>query len=191
MRSGYPSGPPDERRTSDARGSRRLPGRRSRRCSSATRKPSGASIAGASTIPDAPRNWCRTFSSPSCKAPGATSRARRFALTCSGLPTTSCSPSGGASVRHRAEPLPDDLASAAPDADGALWVRRALATLQPDQREIVMLREYQGLSYLEIAHVMQLPLNTVRSRLFRARMDLRDALSRQLPIHQKVGHESR
>ena len=94
-------------------------------------------------------------------------------------------------VRDRAEPLPDDLASAAPDADGALWVRRALATLQPDQREIVMLREYEGLSYLEIADVMQLPLNTVRSRLFRARMDLRDALSRQLPIHQKVGHESR
>jgi RNA polymerase sigma-70 factor (ECF subfamily) len=96
-----------------------------------------------------------------------------------------------ASVRHRAEPLPDDLPSAVPDADGALWVRRALATLQPDQREIVMLREYEGLSYLEIAHVMQLPLNTVRSRLFRARMDLREALSRQLPIHQKVGHESR
>ena len=94
-------------------------------------------------------------------------------------------------VRHRADPLPDDLASAAPDADGALWVRRALATLQPEQREIVMLREYEGLSYLEIAQVMQLPLNTVRSRLFRARMDLRDALSRQLPIHQKVGHESR
>jgi RNA polymerase sigma-70 factor, ECF subfamily len=95
------------------------------------------------------------------------------------------------SVRRCAEPLPDDLASTAPDAEGALWVRRALATLEPEQREIVMLREYEGLSYLEIAHVMQLPLNTVRSRLFRARMDLRDALSRQSPIHQKVGHESR
>ena len=44
-------------------------------------------------------------------------------------------------VRDRAEPLPDDLASAAPDADGALWVRRALATMQPEQREIVMLRK--------------------------------------------------
>ena len=94
-------------------------------------------------------------------------------------------------VRRQADPLPDDLASAGPDVEGAVWVRRALATLEADDREIVTLREYEGLSYLEIAHLLQLPVNTVRSRLFRARMDLREALSGQLPIHQKVGHESR
>ena len=39
-----------------------------------------------------------------------------------------------------------------------------------------MLREYEQLSYQEIADLQSLPLNTVRSRLFRARLALRDAL---------------
>ena len=39
-----------------------------------------------------------------------------------------------------------------------------------------MLREYEQLSYQEIADLQQIPLNTVRSRLFRARMALRDLL---------------
>lgn len=39
-----------------------------------------------------------------------------------------------------------------------------------------MLREYEGLSYQEIAELRQLPLNTVRSRLFRARIALRALL---------------
>ena len=39
-----------------------------------------------------------------------------------------------------------------------------------------MLREYEQLSYQEIAEVQQVPVNTVRSRLFRARLALRDAL---------------
>jgi RNA polymerase sigma-70 factor (ECF subfamily) len=94
-------------------------------------------------------------------------------------------------ARSEMKTLPDDVVSAMPDVEGTLWVRRGLATLAPDDREIVMLREYEGLSYAEIADVMQLPLNTVRSRLFRARMHLRDALSGELPIHQKVVHGSR
>jgi DNA-directed RNA polymerase specialized sigma24 family protein len=40
-----------------------------------------------------------------------------------------------------------------------------------------MLREYEHLSYSEIAELMQLPLNTVRSRLFHARMALKDHLA--------------
>ncbi len=43
-------------------------------------------------------------------------------------------------------------------------------------REILLLREFEQLSYAEIADLFQLPLNTVRSRLFRARTALRNLL---------------
>ena len=39
-----------------------------------------------------------------------------------------------------------------------------------------MLREYEQLSYAEIAELLRLPLNTVRSRLFRSRMALKGYL---------------
>src|SRR5713226_7386262 len=60
--------------------------------------------------------------------------------------------------------------------ESALWVRRALAKLDSTDREILLLREFEQLSYAEIADLLQLPLNTVRSRLFRARMALRSLL---------------
>jgi DNA-directed RNA polymerase specialized sigma24 family protein len=40
-----------------------------------------------------------------------------------------------------------------------------------------MLREYEQLSYGEIAELLRLPVNTVRSRLFRARMELKGILA--------------
>jgi RNA polymerase sigma-70 factor, ECF subfamily len=60
--------------------------------------------------------------------------------------------------------------------ESTLWVRRAVEKLNPLDREIVMLREFEQLSYAEIADLLQLPLNTVRSRLSRARTALRDLL---------------
>jgi RNA polymerase sigma-70 factor, ECF subfamily len=60
--------------------------------------------------------------------------------------------------------------------ESALWVRGAIAKLDPLDREIVMLREYEQLSYAEIADLLSIPVNTVRSRLFRARMALRELL---------------
>lgn len=60
--------------------------------------------------------------------------------------------------------------------EAGLWVRRAVEKLEPLDREVVMLREFEQLSYAEIADLLGLPLNTVRSRLFRARMALRDLL---------------
>jgi RNA polymerase sigma-70 factor (ECF subfamily) len=57
-----------------------------------------------------------------------------------------------------------------------LWVRRAIEKLDPIDREILLLREFEQLSYTEIADLLQLPLNTVRSRLFRARTALRHLL---------------
>jgi len=60
--------------------------------------------------------------------------------------------------------------------DQALWVRQALERLEPFEREILMLREYEQLSYSEIAEVLRLPVNTVRSRLFRSRMAMKGYL---------------
>jgi RNA polymerase sigma factor (sigma-70 family) len=60
--------------------------------------------------------------------------------------------------------------------ESALWVRRAVAKLDPINREILMLREFEQLSYAEIADLLRLPVNTVRSRLFRARLALRSLL---------------
>ncbi len=74
------------------------------------------------------------------------------------------------------EPLAD-VRSDSNDPDVAIWVRRALALLDPDDKDILMLREFEQLSYQEIADVQNVPVNTVRSRLFRARMALKVALT--------------
>jgi RNA polymerase sigma factor (sigma-70 family) len=60
--------------------------------------------------------------------------------------------------------------------DNSLWVRRALEKLDAQEREILMLREYEQLSYSEVADLLRIPVNTVRSRLFRARMALKNHL---------------
>jgi RNA polymerase sigma-70 factor (ECF subfamily) len=60
--------------------------------------------------------------------------------------------------------------------ESGLWVRRAVEKLDPVDREILLLREFEQLSYAEIADLLRLPLNTARSRLFRARTALRSLL---------------
>lgn len=67
-------------------------------------------------------------------------------------------------------------ATASHDPDSDLWVRQAVEKLDSDDREIVLLREYEQLSYGEIATLLRVPVNTVRSRLFRARRALKELL---------------
>lgn len=66
---------------------------------------------------------------------------------------------------------PEPVTREAPDS--VLWIQQALDKLDDSEREILMLREYEQLSYAEIADLHHLPVNTVRSRLFRARMALK------------------
>jgi len=84
-------------------------------------------------------------------------------------------------TRRAAEPAGETLTSSDPDA--ALCVRQALEKLDFDFREIVMLREYEELSYAEIALLVRIPVNTVRSRLFRARMELKNLLVAERKPH--------
>ena len=53
---------------------------------------------------------------------------------------------------------------------------RALDRLAPEFREVIVLRELQGLSYKEIGEVTGVPVGTVMSRLSRARARLQEAL---------------
>ena len=59
-------------------------------------------------------------------------------------------------------------------------VRAAIQELAVDFREIILLREYEDLSYQEIASVLDCPVGTVMSRLGRARAKLRALLSTPL-----------
>jgi len=65
-----------------------------------------------------------------------------------------------------------------PEPEAALWVKQALERLDPAEREILMLREYEQLRYEEIAELLRIPVNTVRSRLFRSRMALKSLLEK-------------
>jgi RNA polymerase sigma-70 factor (ECF subfamily) len=57
-------------------------------------------------------------------------------------------------------------------------LRRALEELPPEFREVTVLREFEGLSYQQIAVVAGVPVGTVMSRLSRARRQLRRELAR-------------
>ena len=94
---------------------------------------------------------------------------------------------------HRAtDPLQVEPSDQEPfDPDPGIWVRDALATLDEDVREVLMLREYEQLSYQEIADLRGTPLNTVRSHLFRARMALKSALETRAPQAVRTTHGGR
>ena len=94
------------------------------------------------------------------------------------------------SVRPRplADPTAFELADDAPlpDHDTETTEMRheiecALQTLDEPYRSIVVLREIEGLAYAEIAETLDLPLNTLKVYLHRARRRLRDALTAAAP----------
>jgi DNA-directed RNA polymerase specialized sigma24 family protein len=65
--------------------------------------------------------------------------------------------------------------------DTDVMLREAVSKLDRNDREILLLREFEQLSYDEIAELLRLPVNTVRSRLFRARTALREVLAAPAP----------
>jgi RNA polymerase sigma-70 factor, ECF subfamily len=73
------------------------------------------------------------------------------------------------------QPLHEPASSVSLETD--LLMRDALRKLDELDREILLLREFEQLAYAEIATVLDLPLNTVRSRLFRARSALHKILT--------------
>jgi RNA polymerase sigma-70 factor, ECF subfamily len=93
--------------------------------------------------------------------------------------------------RHRADasaaPFDEEIHSGErsgpdPEADllrraDAAALRQAIAALSPPFREVIVLREIEGLAYREIAEVAAIPIGTVMSRLARARQHLQVLLT--------------
>ncbi len=59
-------------------------------------------------------------------------------------------------------------------------VEEAILSLEPDARELIVLRDIEDRSYEEISRALQLPVGTVKSRIHRARLLLRQRLKRYL-----------
>ena len=81
---------------------------------------------------------------------------------------------------HRFEPIDDEAVAEPVDLErGEVgdMVGRAVRALRPLQREVVILAEYEGLTLAEIARAVDADVGTVKSRLHRARENLRRTLA--------------
>ena len=63
--------------------------------------------------------------------------------------------------------------------DTSRLVAQAIEALPDEQREVIILKEYQGLTFLEIAQVLDVPISTVKTRLYRGLDQLRARLERE------------
>jgi len=72
----------------------------------------------------------------------------------------------------------DSPANASESKQRAVAVRRAVASLPQELREVVLMKEFEELTFQEIADALQIPLSTVKSRLYTALKQLRLKLER-------------
>jgi len=59
-------------------------------------------------------------------------------------------------------------------------LQKLIRELPKEYQEVLILREYEGLSYEEISNILKCPVGTVESRLFRARRELKEKLLREV-----------
>src|SRR2546421_3131455 len=91
------------------------------------------------------------------------------------------SPNGNGNGLHVADskPTPEEVLQSKEQENA---IQQALLKLSHDHRSIVVLRDIEGFSYCEIADVLGISIGTVKSRLARARGDLKQALMRYLSV---------
>jgi RNA polymerase sigma-70 factor (ECF subfamily) len=94
-------------------------------------------------------------------------------------------PAGGPAAAEPADPGPGPAAAAA-DEEIRRAVRDAVTTLPEAQQEVVLLSQYQGLSYPEIADITGRPLGTVKSLMHYAVKTLRGRLE---PLRRRLHDE--
>ncbi len=84
---------------------------------------------------------------------------------------------GGRPIHDPPDESPSSVPShAAERAEREAMVESALAALEPDHRAVVILKDFEGRRYEEIGELLGIPVGTVRSRLHRARQQLRRLL---------------
>ena len=66
------------------------------------------------------------------------------------------------------------------ETERAELLHSAIGDLAEDHRQVLVLREFEGLDYQQIAEILETPIGTVRSRLFRARSQLKERLQEKL-----------
>lgn len=80
--------------------------------------------------------------------------------------------------------ISDDLPAVSeagePAGDEAVLIRRAMAELSPEQRQAIELAFFSGLTHLEIAAKLGAPAGTIKARIRRGMMTMRDVLEDQL-----------
>jgi RNA polymerase sigma-70 factor (ECF subfamily) len=79
---------------------------------------------------------------------------------------------------------PDRLAM---QRDTASLLHRALGRLSQEHRLVLVLKDIEGMSYEEMAEVLEVPIGTVRSRLHRARLELKEVLEQMSPLLLEEG----
>ncbi len=80
---------------------------------------------------------------------------------------------------YKSNPSPDEIAI---KQELKQLVHRAIDELPPNMRSIIVMRELEEMSYKEIAEVVNQPVNSVKSTVFRARKKLREILNRLMEV---------
>jgi len=76
-----------------------------------------------------------------------------------------------------ADPMMETPSSILATKETVSQVQLALTRLDTERRNIIVLRDLQGLDYADIASMLDIPIGTVRSRLHRARIELREIMN--------------
>jgi RNA polymerase sigma-70 factor (ECF subfamily) len=79
------------------------------------------------------------------------------------------------------ESIPASAGGPTAGVDASIDVDAAMQRLSPEHRQVLVLREFEQMSYDEIAEVLGVPRGTVESRLHRARSEMKEKLKAYLP----------
>lgn len=145
-------------------------------------------IQGVSTFDERSKlsTWLVRIAMNACLSHLRAQKLRRHASLDAALPPSLLRGAGVRSSSGEQPPLSGSIRSTgeqtAPQsvehAERQRFVAAALMSLDPDQRAILLLRDVQDLEYEQIAAVLEIAGGTVKSRLFRARLALREALEK-------------